>query len=287
MKSALGYTGSPWEGCIGDIARIPGHPCRNNSTQCAEGHNFASEYCLNSGMAESRIDEAIIEKTLGITGMGNRTGRLNYFTYFNDNCRQRKEFALRQPKKVTTSREKRPKYEGAFVAWKAITSMIMQVEQDILLDSHNNFVFVKAGQSNILGGHLPAVSLSNAVSAVDDAEDVCASFNFERAASAIVPTDVPKRDGYYTVDLESLSCYSCEFWLYHGSGTVKCKHIHAVEIYAEYKRIVAEGGDATGYLMALEADLCAYVRNREKSKRCGVTRDAVFAKGSNIQVSIY
>ena len=285
LKSALGFTGSPWEGCIGDIARIPNHPCRNNSTQCAEGHNYASQYCLNSGRAEGRIDDAIIEKTLGITGMGNRTTDLTYFTFFKENYRQRKLMAKRQPRKLLSPREKRPKYEGAFIALKAIESDILLTGQINVIDSESGFVFVKKGQPKVLGGHLPADSLRQALAAVADAENVCATFDFEPAVSAIVPDGVPKIDGYYTVDVSSLSCYLCEFWIYHGSGTLKCKHIHAAEFYTEYKCRSADGG-ANAFMKELRKDFCTYIRNRERSKRREAGRDEILLKGGNNEVRI-
>ena len=284
MKSALGYTGCPWEGCIGDIARIPNHECRNNSTQCAEGHNYASQYCLNSGRAEGRVDYAVIDKTLGITGMGNRTTELTYFTFFKENYRHRQEMAERQPRKVLSSREKRSKYEGAFTALKAIHSMSMQIDQDNLVDSNDGFVFVRRGQPKILGSFVAPDSLRKAAEAVTDVDRVCASFDLNISASAIVPPGVPRRDEYYTVDLPSLSCYLCEFWVYNGSGTVKCKHIHAVEFYTEYKRILSDGGDGASYWRELKTDLCTYVRNRERSKRREAGRDEIFLTGSDEQV---
>lgn len=284
MKSALGYKGTPWEGCIGDIARIPNHKCRNNSTQCAEGHNYASQYCLNSGKAEGRIDCAVIEKTLGITEMGNRNSELTYFTFFKENYRQRKVQAERQPRKVLSPREKRSKYEGAFIAWKAIDEETLLLEQNNVIVSDDGYVLVKQGQPKILGGHLAADSLRLTADAIADAENVCSTFDFEPAVSAIIPNGVPKSEGYYTVHLPSLSCYLCEFWLYHGSGTVKCKHLYAVEFYTEYKRRLAEDDDVKGFIEDLEKDLCTYIRNRERSKRREAGRDKILAKGSNKQV---
>ena len=92
IKSSLG---------IGDIAQIEGHPIRNTSTNCAEGHHFAVQYCLNSGVAEVQIDKTIIDRTLGLTGMGMPSQELTYFSYFSEGYKERLSQAKRQPRKLS------------------------------------------------------------------------------------------------------------------------------------------------------------------------------------------
>lgn len=193
--------------------------------------------------------------------------------------------AQRQPRKVLSVREKRSKYEGSFIAWRAIQDT--EAKFVVKYDRGGKHWFVKKGLPRILGGYLPAETLRQNAEAFIEVDRDCASFDFNIAISAIIPEDLPRKPGYYTVHIPTLSCYLCEFWVCNGSGTVKCKHIHAAEIIKAYRRLVRHGGDVDKFITELEDDLCTYIKNRERSKRRGVQRDEVFLLGTNKEVENY
>ena len=245
---------------------------------------------MNSGIAEVQIDKTIIERTLGLTGMGAPSPELTYFSYFSDTYKERLSQAVRQPRKRLTPREKRPKYEGLFIAWKALRSLLYKDKKKTVkqCETASHLYFVLCALPKILSSSIAVDGLRNlAVEAMPQVEELRGVIDFGPSERAVVPSDINIRDGYYTVDTRTRSCYSCEFWVTHGSGTIQCKHIHAVEAFRDAIQRYNDGMSKHDTLAIIENDLCLYIKNRENSKSAAGKRDDIFLRGNNRQILRY
>jgi hypothetical protein len=242
---------------------------------------------LNSGVAEVQIDKTIIDRTLGLTGMGIPSQELTYFSYFSEGYKERLSQAKRQPRKVLTPREKRTKYEGLFIAWKALFSLFYENEQNIVEQCtvHDYLYFVRRGLPKILSCSISVDGLrEKTVQIMPQVEELRGIVNFGPSIRAIIPSDITIRDNYYIVSTITRSCYTCEFWITHGSGTIQCKHIHAAEAYREAMDRFNEGMSKEDTMAIIENDLCSYIQNRERSKRKTGNRDEIFLRGNNHEI---
>jgi hypothetical protein len=273
LKRSLGYTGSQWEGCIGDKPMVDAGVGASNTSSPMESHFAAYYSAVANNQNELKPDKAILNKCLGVYANGRVTRKSTYWSTFND-----------------LNNEEKQRYEPTDIRHrrlKAIWLLILQIDK---ANNEIDYIQVAEGQSDnprfyFVKSEVPDILMASKYqkskedrshTGLQQAVDtVIGSFSINDAINILRPSDIPSKKGYYTVDNVTGICYLCPAYLKSGCLRCRCKHALTVEKFANYS--------AESYSTEVRK-LCVYLHNREKSNlpRCrnpilynGISEDVI------------
>ena len=229
VKMSLGYSGSQWEGCIGDLSvkDIGG----NTSTGGAESHFSSYLTLILNGAVECNIVEFVLETMLGVKENGTETQAPTYWSVFYR--------VFKESGGVITSTERRRRrmeatrltiLEAVPEELRPVIVEVPTAEGDL---GGSRYVFVRRGVPPSVLSCASAKARNSARDGdlVAAASSLASLFDFDAAEKILVSEGTPSREGFTTYDRITGQCSNCPDWLKRGSTTDKCKHGHAVEIY--------------------------------------------------------
>jgi len=224
LKKSLGYTGSQWQGCIGDLAMVSRSVLNHSNTSSPMESQFASYYqVMANNRNELKTTKTILQKFLGINANGISTGTSTYWTTMASLATETRQ-RLNEPTDIRHSRIR--------AVWLVVLQQQkLPSDEHYILPAHpasetDRYFYVKAGVPDILKVSKYGASADIRVeAAVQDATNtVVGSFSFKNARNILIPDDVPQRHGYYTVDIHTNVCYLCQDYLKRGCLRSPCKH---------------------------------------------------------------
>lgn len=268
VKEALGYTGSIWEGMIGDIAVLNSDGTfRRGGTQVNEAHFSAIRETVANGLYQHHLAVEIAERYAGVNGQGTAPSTESYWETMNNHVQTRE-----RQSRIPVERAKREAKGAWLVCLQNRYQLPFLRDAPTQVQLHDLYVF-KARPDELndpfffVRKEVPSIFGSN----VNEGKKVAANranlremqqsipFTKERIEllkrEVIVPPDVPVHPSglFHVVNIITGECFLCEDFVDRGCKNMWCKHANAGRLESKGMHIIK----------ATVLKMFEYVRNRE------------------------
>ena len=265
IKFSLGYTGSTWEGAIGDMPLVDACIDSSNSSSPGESHFAAYWLAVANSKNENKPDHTVLHTFLGVNPDGSNTNQSTYWSTMN-------QLDKEKPQTLNPTDVRRREFRGT---WLVILqrnksdeepNYIQLAESPMAEDgvelTGGPFYHVKSGVKDILNvsKHEESKLQKEQAHLSTSAQSLLGGFDIQGAAKILIPENIPIISGYFTVDVSNGICYLCSDYIKRGCLRSMCKHAIAANLFASNDGVIKDA----------ESSFCMFLHNREKSNipRC-------------------
>jgi len=269
IRMSLGYTGSQWQGCIGDMAvkSLGG----NTSTGGAESHFSSYLALVSNGKTESDIVKLVLNTYLGVKENGLETGNPNYWSIFE------RAYDEKSGSAITSTERLRRQMEGTRLTIAATVPEDMCPVVIQVAEGGDDYLVRRGVRPSIMSAASVLARKSAENGEVRAAVDpLAALFDFEAAERLNVLPGTPSRVGYTCWNTKLRTCSNCPDHNNRGSTTDECKHGQCVRIH---KLPAAEK-------IAQQERFYTFLQNRERTN-IPEARNKTLYNGSYNEVNSY